>query len=753
LAATLATLAFTANLSRAQEAGVGAPGDQLMEIVVTARKREESLEKTPIAISAYTAADLESRSLNNLSQISASTPSLSIAPSPQAANSNAYSVFMRGVGQLDFTLFTDPGVGIYIDGVYIARNIGAMLDFIDIQRVEVLRGPQGTLFGRNTIGGAISVITAPPSNEFAGSATLTAGSFERKQFQGNLNVPITDTLFAKLSGYAQYRNGYVDRIATGQDVGNDHTLAGRGELLWNIAPNFSAEFAADATRRDEHPGALVLLQASGFGFSTSGVRFTTPQKNPPTAFNRSLGGICLTDPDSTKACWGAAYVTGNPFTNNDTYGYQNLLNTEGGNLTLKLSEDYFTVKSITAYRSLYSVAPRDTDHSAFTFVQVNVTDKQNQSSQELQVAGTQIDDRLKWLLGLYYFRENGTEQIDTLNATSFHGVDNVLAINTNYAAFTEETFDVTKRLHLTAGVRWTHEEKQFSIYFPVTQAFSPTSPPVGGLVVGDGSLKKETFKKTTPLGTVSFDLADNWMTYATYSQGFKSGGFNGRYTIPVPAPIPFGPEDLTQYEIGLKYQAERVRVNLAAFHSKYSNIQINFRPNPAQILSVIGNAGAGKIDGVEAEATLVPIRNLRLEAGASYLDARYTQLAPSLALAGVTLSTPFVETPKWSGSVAGTYTVNLGGAGNLEPRIDYTYRTKVSLDNTNSLFIRQAGVGLLNANVGWSDPKNLWRVAFGGTNLTNKLYLVTGAFNGAAGTAEGLYGRPREWYVSARRSF
>jgi iron complex outermembrane receptor protein len=731
-----------------------AASDTMGEVIVTARKRAENLQDTPIAISAYTAADIENRALDNLAQISASTPSLAIAPAPQSGNPGATSVFLRGVGQLDFTLFTDPGVGVYLDGVYIARSIGSMLDFIDIERIEVLRGPQGTLFGRNTIGGAISVISAPPADKLSGSATLTTGAFHRIQFQGNVSIPVSDTFLTKFSGYVHKRDGYVERVQTGQDVGNDDALAGRAQFLWDAAPNFTAQLSVDATRRHEHAGALVLLQASGFGFSAAGQRFTTPQANPPSAFNRQLGGVCATNPDSTAACWGAAQVTGNPFKSNDTFGNANELDIRGTNLTLDWSPGALAVKSITAYRELRSKSVRDTDHSPFTFLSLNFADEQNQFSQELQFSGNAFDERLRLLLGLYYFRERGTESYDNLNATSFDGVANIDADNTNYAVFTENTFDITKRLHLTAGLRWTHEEKEFQVFYPVTQDFNGPAPPaLGALIVGDATLKKRDFSKATPRVTLAADLAEDLLAYATYSEGFKTGGYNGRYTAPVPAPIPFNPEFIEQYEVGLKYQNDRVRLNLAAFRSTYTDIQISFRPNPAQVLTVIGNAAEGRIDGLEAEFSLLPVHSLRIEGGLSYLDAKYTRLDAGLAPAGVTLGTPFVNTPRFSGSLAVSYNFNLGGSGSLMPRVDYGYRTKVALDNTDTVFLRQDAVGLLGASVGWTSAKDLWRVALGGTNLTDERYLVTGAFNGAGGLAEGLYGRPREWYLSLKRSF
>jgi iron complex outermembrane recepter protein len=724
------------------------------EVIVTARKREEDLQSTPIAISAFTAGDIENRGFNNLAQIAASTPSLTIAPAPQSGNPGAASVFLRGVGQLDFTLFTDPGVGIYLDGVYIARSIGSMLDFVDIERIEILRGPQGTLFGRNTIGGAIHVISAPPEDEFGGDFALTTGSFDRIQLQGSIDIPLSDAFLTKFSAFALQRDGYVDRLPSGEDVGNDDALAGRAQFLWKVSSNLSAQLAVDATRRHEHPGALTMLQASGFGFSASAQRFTTPQANPPTAFNRSLGGVCATSPDASAACWGAAQLTGDPFTTNDTFGVSNELDIWGANLTVDWEGEAMTIKSITAYRDLESKSVRDTDHSPFTFLQLDFADTQDQVSQELQFAGTMLNDRLKWLVGLFYFKEDGTERYDNLNAVAFDGVANITATNENYAVFTEETFDITDSLHLTAGVRWTEEHKEFQIFYPVTQDFNPLAPPpLGALIVGDSSLKERDFEEITPRVTLSWDVTPDLMTYLTYSEGFKSGGFNGRYTAPVPAPIPFDPEFVDQYEAGLKYQRDNLRFNLAVFQSDYGDIQISFRPNPAQILTVIGNAAEGEIRGVEAEFVFLPVPALRFEGGISYLDAEYTELAPGLAPAGVTLDTPFVNTPEYSGNLAVSYEFALGGGSLLTPRVDYSYRDEVALDNTNSLFIREDAVGLLNASLTWISADENWRVALGGSNLTDEVYLVTGAFNGAAGLAEGLYGRPREWYVSLKREF
>jgi iron complex outermembrane receptor protein len=276
---------------------------------------------------------------------------------------------------------------------------------------------------------------------------------------------------------------------------------------------------------------------------------------------------------------------------------------------------------------------------------------------------------------------------------------------------------------------------------------------VGQLVVGDSSVQSQTFERTTPRVTVSADVNKQTMTYLTYSEGFKSGGFNGRYTAPVPGVIPFKPEFVKMTEAGVKYQNDYLRLNAAVYQTKYSDIQVNYRPNPLQVLTVIGNAARAEINGAEVEFTLVPTKAFRIEGSLGVIDANYTQVDPGLIPAGVNLTTPFVNTPHTSGSIGASYAFDLADMGTLTPRIDYSTRTKVSLDNTDSVLARQAGVSLVNANITWENKGGDWQAVLGGTNLTDEQYLVTAAFSAGAGLAEGIYARPREWYLSLRKSF
>lgn len=753
-----ASLAITA-LSAAPPAfaqAVGAEEDStIADIVVTARKREENLQDTPIAITAITADAIDARGLNDLSQVAASTPNLAFTVAPQNANKGSASVFLRGVGQLDYRINTDPGVGIYIDGVYLARNVGAMLDFTDIDRVEVLRGPQGTLFGRNTIGGAINVISAQPSAEPGGSATFTTGSFERMQVQATANMPISDELFTRVSVFGHLRNGYMERVQTGQDAGDDDVWGGRVQLRWEPTANFTADLSIDGTSRDENAGPLKLLDAAAFGFAANDTRNPGPVLNPPSVFNNAiLGGICSTAAaDTSLSCFGAAWVTADPYTTNDTYGDRTTLDIFGTSLTLDWDVGFMNIRSISSYRHLEAYMARDTDHTPFDLFHFTTDDDQDQTSQELQFSGDAFNNRLNWMFGLYYFNEDGVEIYNNFNRAAFDAIATVAVNNTSIAAFTENTLDITDRLHLTAGLRWTRDTKDFSIDIPIVADFSPAPPALGGRLVTDNSNQELSSERLTPRLTLSYDFSDDLMTYVTYSEGYKSGGFNAIYSAVTPAPVPFNPEEVTQYEAGVKFQTDTLRLNLAAFHSEYSDIQVNYRPNPALVATVIGNAAAGEIDGFEGEFTWAPVHGLTLEGGIGWIDARYTTLDPGLAPLGITTSTPFVNTPELSGSLAVSYEIPIGAFGSLTPRVDYSYRDNVVYDNTNSLPARQDAVSLLNANITWRSPDENWRVIFGGLNLTDETYLVTAAYNRAAGVAEGLYGRPREWYLSVRREF
>jgi len=314
--------------------------------------------------------------------------------------------------------------------------------------------------------------------------------------------------------------------------------------------------------------------------------------------------------------------------------------------------------------------------------------------------------------------------------------------------FGEATFDITDSLHLTGGLRYTHEKKRFRTDQTVIAGIRS---PIGTLIVADNSWQSRSFNELTPRVTVAFDVANNLMTYATYSRGFKSGGFNARYSSPVPSVVPYDPETATLYEVGAKFEtpSRNLRLNVAAFRTDYDDVQVDFS-FPGVLGTLVGNAAAARIEGVEAEASFVPVAGLSFDASVGYLDARYTSVDASVP--GIVAGNRLPLAPKWTTNLAVSYALETK-SGTFTPRIDWSYRGGVYWDAINTPLIRQGGYDLLNASLGYETPDKHLRFSVGVKNLTNETYLTSAAYSDAAGVAEGVYARPRQWYVSAGFSF
>ncbi|MBD3730900.1 MAG: TonB-dependent receptor plug domain-containing protein [Sphingomonadales bacterium] len=405
-------MAAQAHASEAeQQSGVAAVADQgadtVQEIIVTARHREENLQDTPIAITALSSADLENKGYTQLSDIAAATPSLTFNGSaPLSGNPAAASVFLRGIGQLDFTSTTDPGVGIYIDGVYVARSVGAILDLVDLERIEVLKGPQGALFGRNTIGGAINIVSRAPSKTLGGKASLTLGSDDRRGFQASVDIPVSDTFFTQFSGFGTWRDGYVSTGTPGFRLGNDNKLSGRAQFLWEPSGVFSARLAVDGTRIRENGSPNVPLQVEGISFYGNTGGFKSIYNNIILAANGCRNAAIV---NQTTACYGNAWETHDPYKTNSTYPAYADTDVWGAALTLDWRFGDVNLKSISAYRELSSAFASDVDGTPYNLLTSDNRIDQHQVSQEFQLNGTSFADRLKWQVGLYYFDERAVD--------------------------------------------------------------------------------------------------------------------------------------------------------------------------------------------------------------------------------------------------------------------------------------------------------------------------------------------------------
>lgn len=737
---------------------------RLEEIVVTARRRAENLQDTPISISAVTAEGLERRGIDNVTEIGRFSPNVQFnEATPISGNNSTAAIFIRGIGQNDFTLSSDPGVGLYLDGVYISRSVGNLLDVLDVERIEVLRGPQGTLFGRNTIGGAINVVTRKPGEALGGSVELTTGRFNRAEGRLAINVPLAETLFSSVGVFYRYREGFVKGVGpNAPDLGDDNKLAGRLALRWVPSNSFDFTIAFDGSTAREESSPTVLIRADE----------TAPAPSYWNAVLSGNGAVCadptnparLSDPRCYNSQWelgpyrhGGAFTTILPGFNDilgEPYRSASDIDIYGISATAEWNvSDVITLKSITGFRKVVGFWPREADHSPANIVQTVNTWEQTQFTQELQLQGQMLDDRLKFIAGAYFSDDKG-EHIDVvqLNDAYFYTGNDISG--NSYALFGQATFEITDALSVTAGIRWTEDEKTFDPDQYVVEAGWI------GFLVSDGQLlvpriaETITAKAWTPMATLSYRWTPELMTYVSYSEGFKGGGFTQRIFPPQPTIPSFNPEEVETYEAGFKSDLfdGTVRLNGAVFENKYRELQITVNDPTLGFAPVIRNAGRASITGAELELQARPVPELNIEAGIGYLDAKYKQVGIPGFTSGVNINSKLQNTPKWTLSAGASYEIAIG-AGTLSPRIDWAYRSKVYNNAENTPELVQSGYHLLNASLAFVDESESLTVRAGVKNLTKEAYLVSGYIDSFGGLIEGNYGRPREWYLSVKRAF
>ena len=794
-ALTTAIALSTATLSGLVSAQDNAPSTTatlMEEIVVSARGIEEGLQDAPIAVSAFTGETLDYRGVDSLDQIERFVPSLTLQNNPSFGGaSNSAAIYLRGVGQKEFLPTTEPGVGLYVDGVYVARSVGAILDIIDIDRLEVLRGPQGTLFGRNTIGGAISIATRKPQpgGDFGGSLAAAAGTDSLVHLRGTVHVPVNERVALRASVASMTQDGYVDR-ADGIDLGNDDTIAGRVSLAFQPNDDFAALITVDMTRDRENGPAMELLGIDFTDLSQlQGVVLAPP---PPMAFIHNVttaamgpGQPCAaTDPagngitsnPASPNCYDSRYIgadksnegTAPAYSETDVFGLS-------ATLDYNLSEN-LAIKSITAYRELDSDFARDGDHSPHRIAQFEDTLEQDQFTQELQLLGTY--DRMNWILGLYYFSEDG-DNVNTLDFTVSNFRSGGAFDNTSWAAFAQATYDMTDRLHLTLGARYTDEDKAFTpdqiIYNNYFAGFSNLVPPGNPLAALDapflqaGSrilplLEKEiSISEFTPMANLAFDLSDKVMLYATYSEGFKSGGFTQRvfppivagFTAPPGTPdldlIPtYEPEFVDVLEAGFKMDLldGQLRLNGAFFKTNYEELQVQVFNSVAPVTQNIGEAS---IEGFELELSASPAEGWFIEGILSLLNAEYDTIDTANTL--IFESNEFERVPETTASLGLSKEFSLSNAGTFLLRADWSYRSETFNDAYNTPLLETDSYSLIDASARWTNRDGDWTVIVSGTNLSDEEYLVTGVYGTAFQSLEGVYNRGRQWRVEVRKQF
>lgn len=712
----------------------------LDEIVVTARRREESLQDIPVAVSVFDGDRISELQADDLSGVQYATPNLYF---DEGDASNAV-VYLRGIGQNDSLAFADPGVGVYIDDVFIARSQAAFLELFDVERVEVLRGPQGTLYGRNTIGGAVKFVSTPPPDEFDAYLEAGIGNFDSRILKGRIGGPlVAGKLNGKLAFSAKQRDGFNTNSVTGEDDGDVKSLSGRASLLFT--PTDDLEFLVSADAKQERPDTsrspsrLTPITVASDAGATPPELTTLPASSDPYTVDVNANGL------SDLSSWGLAL----------TSRWQ--------------ASEALSFESITSYREMDFELNLDTDGSPFPVLDILLIEDQNQFSQELR--GTYDNgDNFTLIGGLYYFHDkdisfsgvdNGAATIFGSPVTLFGFATSSLAqtdqVTNSYAAFADATYALSERLDVSAGLRYTHEEKTserlFENFFDPSISVIENAPPFlrGVGVPGTPISGEADFNALTPKFSISYKATEDALVYASASRGFKSGGFDGRATTDF-AFQSFDPEYVWSYEAGLKtsWLDGAFIANGALFYNDYTDLQVtSFGSDPASgvFVSQFTNAAAAKIKGIEIELLAKPTERLTLSGTLGYLDADYDEF--NILVAGVSTDVsdrPLVNAPKWNGSVSATYEQPISDKFKAVFHADAAYRGERAIEISASPELTQDGHEIINAFAALKTKDETWEFRAGVKNATDQTIRVQG-FNLAEfpGVQTGFYAAPRTY--------
>jgi len=788
IALAMGSVAATAQTVPAGEAPQASEGIQ--DIVVTARRTSESLQKTPISITALDSRALERINIQAVDKLGQVAPNLVI--SQQSSSLSAASINIRGIGQTDPSLGLDTAVGIYLDGVYVARSAGSIFDLVDIERIEVLRGPQGTLFGRNTTGGAIQIVSKKPADIFG--VTVKGGYGSRNNMFGRVRVDSGEFgesgISASGSYYHRQRDGYFNNRLTpsSKDPGSLNVDAFAIGLKGDFGA-FKVNYGFDYDDRTGAPGffqTVALSPAAQAYYSRSASNGGAPLQfvGPDTRLNSGLqqpGGPGNTYTSHTRSqghTLTAEYEFSPAFTVKSITGYRKLLleNVLGlsGQGDLKGLVLDFTSPTLTSVQSV-------TPYNGY-----NSPQKQKQFSEELQLLGKAGD--FSYVLGGYYFREKVSEannQTLTLvlapsalpflgfpgavaDALTAQGID-LIGFNTSplaaysqvsksYAAFGQVSWKpqaLDEKFELTGGIRYTEDRK--SIFLQNTNGGVST-------IVGPARGKVKN-TNTSYVGSVSYQLSNDALVYAKLSTGYKSGGFNPR----ADTLNSFAPEKLVSYEGGAKLDLldRRLRINAAAFLSKYDDLQVpQFAAGSGGASTLLVNAGKAEFKGVELEITAIPARGLVLSGSMGYTDPKYKSflfLNPNTnTVSDIAANARFPNVAKFNSNLAADYTFEPMAIGTLSARVSYAYRSHVYFYPNDAVNPYQQDVdspatNTVDARIALSDiavgGRAKGEISLVGENLLNEDQVLYGIDFGSLGFGGKFYSEPRRVSVEFKLSF
>lgn len=721
---TLAGFALGVAMTSPATAQVTEEPGGLPDIVVTAtRMGETELQSTPIAVTALSADQLDDRGVRDVQDLKTYVPSL------QVSDLSGYTqLFIRGIGSNIVFIGSDPSTTIHTDGIYLARPLSYLQDFLDVERVEVLRGPQGTLYGRNSVGGTINIVSRKPSADLEGQVQAAYGSFDRYAVQAYVSGPIAGGVRASLAADISGHDAFRENVSTGNDAEDLKSRGVRGQILIPVGATGEWTLRADWSR-----------QSGAFGAYPKLIR---PTGNP-------------TD-DAILGDFDKVSMNRDNFTVLKNYGVSS-------DLIVPLI-DGIKLRSLTGYRVFRGSIVADADSSA-TDLLINQLRpiRQHQFSQELSLLGE--SERLNWVLGAYYFDERNREPL-TLTIFPF-GVSHVqrpLLQARSIAFFGQGEYRLSDQFSVIAGLRYTRERKRYAIgdYFTASTDTDPSIAEQGFVLSGVPGLPdpfsidtKRHDDAFTPKFGINFTPGERVLIYASATRGFKSGGYDYGANNPTDAAAGYGPEKLWSYELGLKsdWFDRRLRFNLTGFYYDYTDLQVQ---SYVQIGASLGartqNAATARVKGIEAEVVARPVRPLELTANIAYLDAKYRSYPDAFVTTFGNFDASgnrMNNAPRWSATFGAAYTVELAEAGKIVVGADAHVQSRIYFTAANNglgavtdYAEKQDGYGIVNARIGWTSDDDRIKAQLIATNLFDRDYIVGTANYTAAIAARP--GRPRE---------
>lgn len=750
----MATCPALAQNSEQASAAQSAEARGSAPIVVTARRVEENLQDIPIAVTALGSAALDNMSVREMRDLTSIVPNLNIRTSSNDGQSALVAI--RGQVPAGVLLTTDSAVGLYFDGINNPRSIGFRGALVDISRVEVLRGPQGTLYGRNTTGGAISVISNSPVNDWEGMARVRLGNHSAASALGVINIPLGDQFAARFVAQRGISDGYGSDF-DGQELVDENSTYLRGKLR----ADFGAVTAELTTDYQRNSGGGPIYRLSGLtqfttpvgGLGTVGTTGQLGLSQDPAGWAVAIDQLSqyLFDPDD-----GDAYRSGGR--NNSSF-FEGV--SAGLDINAELSSN-LSIRSLTGYRNVDRNNEQDIDSTPFDIIQTRYLIEDEFFSQELQILGD--FPGFNFVLGGYYSHEDGFETSAPSILGGNFGTAGGFVTSESTAVFGQFNWEITDRLTLTGGARYTWDTKSITVISHANQNF--INVPLEGTFIGctlpvelldnPGACRasrEDSFSDPSWLISADYDVTDSMLVYAKVARGFRAGGQNLRgnslFTLQ-----PFGPETITEYEIGLKSEFfdRRVRLNIAAFYDEYNGVQRTVAlVSGASTFSLVTNAAQARITGVEVEANVRPFDNLEIQANVGYIHPRYLEFVDATG----DRSNEDWPTPDWTYAVSARYTVPLD-FGQLQLQADYQGQSRQNVYPAVARQpedVTQGAYGLLNGRISLSVDDEDFEVALFGRNLLGETYIEGGLSLEALGQNYINVGEPRVFGIELTKRF